>query len=143
MYFHGHWASGNAPQCKHNHRKRAAGAISKLSLVIWESLWERVSKIVEKCNYWGYLWKGGKEGGFVSLTSIPRKIQEQIIKQTICKPLGDNKKMSDSQHGFVSMVGWPWLDAGAHQTSLSTPPSSAGYKGEEGIRWKKTLHGSR
>jgi len=45
--------------------------------------------------------KGGKEDRFVSLTSIPRKILEQITKQTICKPLEDNKKMSDSQHGFV------------------------------------------
>lgn len=35
-------------------------------------------------------YKRGKEGGFVSLTSIPRKILEQITKQTICKPLGDN-----------------------------------------------------
>lgn len=50
-------------------------------------------------------YKRGEEDGFVSLTSIPRKIQEQIIKQTICKPLGDNKKMSDSQHGFVSVMG--------------------------------------
>lgn len=49
--------------------------------------------------------KRGKGSGFVSLTSIPRKIQEQIIKQTIRKPLGDNKKMSDSQHGFVSGLG--------------------------------------
>lgn len=49
--------------------------------------------------------KGGKEDRFVSLTSIPRKILEQITKQTICKPLEDNKKMSDSQHGFVSVVG--------------------------------------
>lgn len=45
--------------------------------------------------------KGKKEDRFVSLASIPRKILEQITKQTICKPLEDNKKMSDSQHGFV------------------------------------------
>lgn len=35
-------------------------------------------------------YKRGKEDGFVSLTSIPRKMLEQITKQTICKPLEDN-----------------------------------------------------
>lgn len=41
--------------------------------------------------------KGGgggrwKKDRFVSFTSIPRKILEQITKQTICKPLEDSKK---------------------------------------------------
>ncbi|CAM5104307.1 unnamed protein product [Natator depressus] len=37
----------------------------------------------------------------VSLTSVPRIIMEQIIRQSICKHLEDNKVISNSQHGVV------------------------------------------
>ncbi|CAM4552612.1 unnamed protein product [Caretta caretta] len=38
----------------------------------------------------------------VSLNSVPRKIMEQIIKQSICKHLKDSKMINNSQHGFVN-----------------------------------------
>ena len=37
----------------------------------------------------------------VSLTSIPRKILEQIAKWSLCKHLENNAVITRSQHGFV------------------------------------------
>uniref|UniRef100_K7EZJ1 Reverse transcriptase domain-containing protein n=1 Tax=Pelodiscus sinensis TaxID=13735 RepID=K7EZJ1_PELSI len=37
----------------------------------------------------------------VSLTSVPGKIMEQIVKESICKHLEDNKGIGSSQQGFV------------------------------------------
>ena len=49
--------------------------------------------------------KGKKEepGNYrpVSLTSIPGKILEKIIKQSLCKHLESNAMITRSQHGFV------------------------------------------
>uniref|UniRef100_A0A674JL29 Macro domain-containing protein n=1 Tax=Terrapene triunguis TaxID=2587831 RepID=A0A674JL29_9SAUR len=42
------------------------------------------------------------EGQPVSLTSVPRKIMEQIINQSVYKHLEDNKVISNSQYGFVN-----------------------------------------
>ncbi|KAG9465200.1 hypothetical protein GDO78_018683 [Eleutherodactylus coqui] len=38
----------------------------------------------------------------VSLTSIPGKIFEQIIKQHVCKYLDKNGEINQSPHGFVT-----------------------------------------
>uniref|UniRef100_A0A674JDS3 Macro domain-containing protein n=1 Tax=Terrapene triunguis TaxID=2587831 RepID=A0A674JDS3_9SAUR len=50
--------------------------------------------------------KGNKDnpGNYrpVSLTSVPRKIMEQIINQSVYKHLEDNKVISNSQYGFVN-----------------------------------------
>ena len=37
----------------------------------------------------------------VSLTSVPGKVMEQIIKQAVCKHLTDNAVLNKSQHGFL------------------------------------------
>ena len=38
----------------------------------------------------------------ISLTSIPGKVLEKIIKQTILNRLADGNILRDTQHGFVS-----------------------------------------
>ena len=37
----------------------------------------------------------------VSLTSIPGKILEKLIKESMCNTLVEGKILNDSQHGFV------------------------------------------
>lgn len=49
--------------------------------------------------------KGGKEDlsnyRVVTLTMIPGKTLEQIIKQSVCQHLGNNAAHSRNQHGFI------------------------------------------
>ncbi|CAM5094356.1 unnamed protein product [Natator depressus] len=87
--------------------KELTEEISEPLAIIFEKSWKtgEIPEDWKRVNIAPIYKKGNKDnpGNYrpVSLTSVPRKIMEQIIKQSICKHLEDNKVISNSQHGFV------------------------------------------
>uniref|UniRef100_A0A674JIV0 Reverse transcriptase domain-containing protein n=1 Tax=Terrapene triunguis TaxID=2587831 RepID=A0A674JIV0_9SAUR len=81
--------------------------ISEPLAIIFEKSWKmgEIPEDWKRANIVPIYKKGNKDnlGNYrpVSLTSVPGKIMEQIIKQSICKHLEDNKVISNSQHGFI------------------------------------------
>ncbi|CAM5107883.1 unnamed protein product [Natator depressus] len=81
--------------------------ISEPLLIIFEMSWKmgEIPEEWKRANIVPIYKKGNKDnpGNYrpVSLTSVPGKIMQQIIKQSICKYLEDNKVISNSEHGFV------------------------------------------
>ncbi|CAM5164334.1 unnamed protein product [Eretmochelys imbricata] len=81
--------------------------ISEPLAIIFEKLWKTGESPEDwkRANIVPIYKKGNKNnpGNYrpVSLTSVPRIIMEQIIRQSICKHLEDNKVISNSQHGVV------------------------------------------
>ncbi|CAM4630454.1 unnamed protein product [Lepidochelys kempii] len=87
--------------------KELTEEISEAFAIIFEKSW-KTGEIPEdwKRAHKVLIYKKGNKGNPgnyrpVSLTSVPGKIMEQIIKESICKHLEDNKVISNSQHGFV------------------------------------------
>uniref|UniRef100_A0A670IGU3 Reverse transcriptase domain-containing protein n=1 Tax=Podarcis muralis TaxID=64176 RepID=A0A670IGU3_PODMU len=87
--------------------KELTEVISEPLAVIFENSW-RTGKVPadwRKANVVPIFKKGKREDPNnyrpVSLTSIPGKILEQIIKQTVCEHLERNAVITNSQHGFL------------------------------------------
>ncbi|CAM4578709.1 unnamed protein product [Lepidochelys olivacea] len=81
--------------------------ISEPLAIIFDKSWKTggIPEDWKRANIVPISQKGNKDnpGNYrpVSLMSVPRKIMEQIIKQSICKHLENNKVINNSQHGFV------------------------------------------
>ena len=87
--------------------KELAEELSEPLSIIFEKSW-RTGEVPDdwrRANVVPIFKKGKKEepGNYrpVSLTSIPGKIFEQIIKKSVCKHLENNAVITRSQHGFV------------------------------------------
>uniref|UniRef100_A0A670JFS2 Reverse transcriptase domain-containing protein n=1 Tax=Podarcis muralis TaxID=64176 RepID=A0A670JFS2_PODMU len=87
--------------------KELADVISEPLAVIFENSWRtgEVPADWRRANVVPIFKKGKREDPNnyrpVSLTSIPGKILEQIIKQTVCEHLERNAVITNSQHGFL------------------------------------------
>ncbi|CAM5075370.1 unnamed protein product [Eretmochelys imbricata] len=87
--------------------KELTEEISDALVIIFEKSWKmgEIPEDWERANIVPIYKKGNKDNPEnyrpVSLTSVSGKIMEQIIMQSICKHLEDNKVISNSQHGFV------------------------------------------
>uniref|UniRef100_A0A670HPH4 Gypsy retrotransposon integrase-like protein 1 n=1 Tax=Podarcis muralis TaxID=64176 RepID=A0A670HPH4_PODMU len=87
--------------------KELADVISEPLAVIFENSWRtgEVPADWRRANVVPIFKKGKREDPNnyrpVSLTSIPGKILEQIIKQTVCEHLERNVVITNSQHGFL------------------------------------------
>uniref|UniRef100_A0A670JXF3 Reverse transcriptase domain-containing protein n=1 Tax=Podarcis muralis TaxID=64176 RepID=A0A670JXF3_PODMU len=87
--------------------KELADVISEPLAVIFENSWRtgEVPADWRRANVVPIFKKGEREDPNnyrpVSLTSIPGKILEQIIKQTVCEHLERNAVITNSQHGFL------------------------------------------
>ncbi|CAM4712323.1 unnamed protein product [Caretta caretta] len=84
-----------------------ADVIAEPLAIIFENLW-RTGEVLDdwkKTNVVPIFKKGKKEdpGNYrpVSLTSVPGKIMEQVLKESIVKHLEERKVIRNSQHGFT------------------------------------------
>ncbi|CAM4605533.1 unnamed protein product, partial [Caretta caretta] len=87
--------------------KKLADVIAEPLAIIFENSW-RLGEVLdnwEKANVVPIFKKGKKEdpGNYrpVSLTSVPGKIMEQVLKESILKHLEERKVIRNSQHGFT------------------------------------------
>ena len=87
--------------------KELAEELSEPLSIIFLKSWEMAEEPDDwkKANFVPIFKKGKKEepGNYrpVSLTSIPGKILEQIIKQSLCKHLENNAVITRSQHRLI------------------------------------------
>ncbi|CAM4485735.1 unnamed protein product [Caretta caretta] len=87
--------------------KELTEEISEPLAIIFEKSWKTgdIPEDWKMANIVPIYTKGNKDnpGNYrpVSLTSVPGKIMEQIIKKSICKHLEDNEVINKSGHGFV------------------------------------------
>ncbi|CAM5092187.1 unnamed protein product [Eretmochelys imbricata] len=87
--------------------KELTEGISEPLAIIFEKSWKTadIPEDWKKANIVPIYKKGTKDntGNYklVSLTSVPGRIMEQIVEQSICKHLEDNEVINNSQHGFV------------------------------------------
>ncbi|CAM5114789.1 unnamed protein product, partial [Eretmochelys imbricata] len=87
--------------------KELAAVIAEPLAIIFENSWRtgEVPDDWKKANVVPIFKKGKKEdpGNYrpVSLTSVPRKIMEQVLKESILKHLHERKVIRNSQHGFT------------------------------------------
>ncbi|XP_074985128.1 uncharacterized protein LOC142072359 [Caretta caretta] len=88
-------------------RKELAAVIAEPLAIIFENSWRtgEVPDDWKKANVVPIFKKGKKEdpGNYrpVSLTSVPGKIMEQVLKESILKHLHERKVIRNSQHGFT------------------------------------------
>ncbi|CAM5094633.1 unnamed protein product [Eretmochelys imbricata] len=87
--------------------KELAAVIAEPLAIIFENSW-RMGEVPDdwkKANVVPIFKKGKKEdpGNYrpVSLTSVPGKIMEQVLKESILKYLHERKVIRNSQHGFT------------------------------------------
>ncbi|CAM5172065.1 unnamed protein product [Eretmochelys imbricata] len=87
--------------------KELAAVIAEALAIIFENSW-RTGEVPDdwiKANVVPIFKKGKKEdpGNYrpVSLTSVPGKIMEQVLKESILKHLHERKVIRNSQHGFT------------------------------------------
>ncbi|CAM5095684.1 unnamed protein product, partial [Natator depressus] len=87
--------------------KELAAVIAEPLAIIFENSW-RMGEVPDdwkKANVVPIFKKGKKEdpGNYrpVSLTSVPGKIMEQVLKESILKHLHESKVIRNSQHGFT------------------------------------------
>ncbi|CAM5097365.1 unnamed protein product [Natator depressus] len=87
--------------------RELADVIAEPLAIIFENLWQsgEVLDDWKKANIVPIFKKGKKEnpGNYrpVSLTPIPGKIMEQVLKESILKNLEERKVIRNSQHGFT------------------------------------------
>ncbi|CAM5151080.1 unnamed protein product [Eretmochelys imbricata] len=87
--------------------KELAAVIAEPLAIIFENPWRtgEVPDDWKKANVVPIFKKGKKEdpGNYrpVSLTSVPGKIMEQVLKESILKHLHERKMIRNSQHGFT------------------------------------------
>ncbi|CAM4567275.1 unnamed protein product [Lepidochelys kempii] len=87
--------------------KELVDVIAEPLAIIFENSWqsEEVPDDWKKANVVPIFKKGEKKdpGNYrpVSLTSVPGKIMEQVLKQSILKHLEERKVIRNSQHGFT------------------------------------------
>ncbi|CAM4571986.1 unnamed protein product [Caretta caretta] len=87
--------------------KELAAVIAEPLAIIFENSWRtgEVPDDWKKANVVPIFKKGKKEdpGNYrpVSLTSVPGKIMEQVLKESILKHLEERKVIRNSQHGFT------------------------------------------
>ncbi|CAM4513480.1 unnamed protein product [Caretta caretta] len=87
--------------------KELAAVIAEPLAIIFENSWQtgEVPDDWKKANVVSIFKKGKKEdpGNYrpVSLTSVPGKIMEQVLKESILKHLHERKVIRNSQHGFT------------------------------------------
>ncbi|CAM4704989.1 unnamed protein product [Lepidochelys kempii] len=87
--------------------KELADVIAEPLAIIFENSWrsEKVPDDWTKANVVPIFKKGKKENPGnhrpVSLTSVPGKIMEQVLKESILKHLEERKVIRNSQHGFT------------------------------------------
>ncbi|CAM4495102.1 unnamed protein product [Caretta caretta] len=87
--------------------KELAAVIAEPLAIIFENSWRtgEVPDDWKKANVVPIFKKGKKEdpGNYrpVSLTSVPGKIMEQVLKESILKHLHERKGIRNSQHGFT------------------------------------------
>ncbi|CAM5162917.1 unnamed protein product [Natator depressus] len=87
--------------------KELADVIAEPLAIIFENSWRpgEVPDNWKKANVVPIFKKGKKEdpGNYrpVSLTSVPGKIMEQVLKESILKHLEERKVIRNSQHGFT------------------------------------------
>ncbi|CAM4517210.1 unnamed protein product [Lepidochelys olivacea] len=87
--------------------KELAAVIAEPLAIIFENSWRtgEVPDDWKKANVVPIFKKGKKEdpGNYrpVSLTSVPGKIMEQVLKESILKRLHERKMIRNSQHGFT------------------------------------------